>query len=178
MPPRPMLRGRPSPLTALIGGSLLLGGCVSAQVVFTAEEPPGDLVIAEIEAATTSVHVAIYTFTLPDVTAALREAHDRGLEVLVVADEGQSAADGAPGQYTLLADMERIGVPVCRRSGQGGGIMHHKFTVIDGRVVLTGSFNYTLSANTNNSEDLIQLVSEPISDRYEAAFEELWTCDE
>lgn len=54
------------------------------------------------------------------------------------------------------------------------GIMHHKFCIIDKRLCMFGSFNWTKNANTRNIEDLnicdeIQLIYD-----YKTEFKSLW----
>lgn len=69
----------------------LLLAYTSTQAYFsTTGEDLEAVVVGEIDAATESVHVAIYTFTLPNVAGALASAADRGVEVEVVVDERQT----------------------------------------------------------------------------------------
>ena len=57
--------------------------------------------------------------------------------------------------------------------------MHHKYTVIDARTVLTGSFNYTRSANETNDENLVVLTSPQLASDFQAAYQGLWgRCEE
>jgi phosphatidylserine/phosphatidylglycerophosphate/cardiolipin synthase-like enzyme len=51
--------------------------------------------------------------------------------------------------------------------------MHHKFTVVDRRIVLTGSYNYTTSATEANRENLVRIESYRVAGDYLAEFERL-----
>ena len=51
--------------------------------------------------------------------------------------------------------------------------MHNKFTVIDGKRVLTGSYNYTTSASTWSYENLVLLDSAEIADAFAAEFKKI-----
>ena len=51
--------------------------------------------------------------------------------------------------------------------------MHHKFTVIDRRVVITGSYNYTTSASRSNYENLVLLESPAAAEQFAAEFEKI-----
>jgi cardiolipin hydrolase len=52
--------------------------------------------------------------------------------------------------------------------------MHDKFAIIDKRLVITGSFNWTVQAVLNNQENLL-FISEPsIANRYLFEFNKLW----
>ncbi len=52
--------------------------------------------------------------------------------------------------------------------------MHHKFAVIDGAVVITGSFNWTAQAVKNNQENILFLENEKVAKLYKDEFERLW----
>jgi cardiolipin hydrolase len=51
---------------------------------------------------------------------------------------------------------------------------HPAHQVIDGRFVITGSFNWTRSAVLENQENVLVLDSPPIAARYKQRFEALW----
>ncbi|MBE9141043.1 DUF1669 domain-containing protein [Nodosilinea sp. LEGE 07088] len=66
---------------------------------------------------------------------------------------------------------------------KGSGLMHHKFMVIDGRTVVTGSANWTLSDThgdfTNpdsrgNANSLLVIDSQPLAQRFEQEFSLMW----
>ena len=170
----------------LIGGlaaAALSGpGCASSTVVFTPADDPIPLLQGELEAAEERLVLAIYTFNYPPIAYMLVEAKLRGVKVRVIADAGQSyppasEGGGAIGQADLLADLESEGIPVCRRGGEDGGIMHHKFAVVDRRTVVTGSYNFTESATLRNLENLLVLSDPTLAVQYADAFDGLWSCN-
>jgi len=52
--------------------------------------------------------------------------------------------------------------------------MHNKFAIIDNRILLTGSYNWTFSANHRNDENLMVIDDPDIITRYQNYFEKLW----
>ena len=52
--------------------------------------------------------------------------------------------------------------------------MHHKFALVDSRVVITGSFNWTRQAIYNNNENVIISSNKKLVEPYVAEFERLW----
>ena len=124
-----------------------------------------------IDAARHSIYVAM--FTCKDVeytewgeqTSLFRKlgaAVQRGVEVIVITDFGIAEASE---YYGRISDddpmdewLESLGVHVVRADNRFGpyASMHHKFAVIDGRVVVTGAFNWYYDAAYLNDED--QLV--------------------
>ncbi len=157
----------------------LAPGCTSSQAYFSAEQDIASVISAAIQAAQDTVHVAIFTFTNADIRDALFDAAAvRGVEVSICADAGQTytLSDQREALRTLADDA---GAQVRTAEGFGGGIMHHKLAIIDEHTVLTGSYNYTRSANEINDENLVVLSSPELAARYERSFQELWSrCEE
>lgn len=52
--------------------------------------------------------------------------------------------------------------------------MHNKFAVFDGRLVETGSYNWTTSATSYNFENAIFIRDLKVSARYEEEFQHIW----
>lgn len=52
--------------------------------------------------------------------------------------------------------------------------MHNKFVVIDARIVITGSFNWTVAAVDSNQENLCIIDNEVLADKYTREYEKLW----
>ena len=52
--------------------------------------------------------------------------------------------------------------------------MHDKVMIIDSQVVVTGSFNYTYSAEKYNDENLLVLYNPQIAEQYLAEFERIF----
>jgi phosphatidylserine/phosphatidylglycerophosphate/cardiolipin synthase-like enzyme len=53
-------------------------------------------------------------------------------------------------------------------------LTHHKFMVVDGKIVVTGSYNWSYSAEEKNDENLIVVSSPDIARLYEAEFNRVW----
>jgi phosphatidylserine/phosphatidylglycerophosphate/cardiolipin synthase-like enzyme len=167
-----LLRGLQGPLLVLLP-ALSFGCGASTQVWFTPSEEVKNVLDAEFSAAASHIHVAIYTFTEADIASSLMDAARR-VEVKVCADWNQTD-NPQVGQKDILRDLVDAGVQVRKSDGGGGGIMHHKFAVIDDRQVFTGSFNYTRSAVLLNSENLVLIRDPGTAADYEAVFQELWS---
>jgi phosphatidylserine/phosphatidylglycerophosphate/cardiolipin synthase-like enzyme len=53
--------------------------------------------------------------------------------------------------------------------------MHQKFAVIDRRLLFTGSYNWTHSADSRNDENLLMFRNaEALAEEYRKAFFRLW----
>ena len=53
--------------------------------------------------------------------------------------------------------------------------MHNKFAIIDNRILLTGSYNWTFSANNRNDENLMVIDDPEIIEIFQNQFINLWT---
>lgn len=123
-------------------------------------------VIEWIGRANSSIHILIYSFTLDSVSDALITAHDEGVEVRAVFEKSQIT------QYSEYQKLKTAGVSV--RNDTNSKLMHHKVMIVDEKIVLTGSFNWSTSGQENNNENLIVIKSTYIADIYEDEFQEIW----
>ena len=137
-------------------------------VVFSDSGEAQSTLAAQLNAATGTICVAIYSFTDSRLAGALVHAHARGVDVRVIADKSQSTGKSSQVIYlqqTLGSDRVQV------RAGRVvSGIMHHKFCVIDGRVVLTGSFNWTSRAEGYNWENFVVLTNVILARQFAAEF--------
>ncbi len=126
-----------------------------------------DAIVSIIDNAKKTLDCAIYTFTSREIAQAIAKAHERGVYVRVIMDRSQ-AADG----YAKKRYLMKLNIPV--RTHIGDGIMHHKFLVADTLLVITGSYNWTASANQWNYENIVIIRSADLAKTFESEFEKLW----
>ena len=128
-------------------------------------------IIAAISHTQKFLHAAIYDFTEPNIAAAIEAGHRRGIEIRIVADEGQARE-----RHSEIQELEADGIPVRLSHGYRGNrsIMHDKFAVFDGKLVVTGSFNWTTSADRYNYENAIFISDSAVAQRYEREFQRIW----
>ncbi|MBI4526494.1 MAG: phospholipase D family protein [Deltaproteobacteria bacterium] len=132
----------------------------------------------EINQAQKEILVAVYAFTSDDLAWALIKARQRGVKVQVVLDR-EFDRENAGSKGPLL---EKNGLAVKRVSGANAGrqerapgLMHQKFAVIDRKALLTGSYNWTLSADNSNDENLLLFRDAgPLAEEYRKEFFRLW----
>lgn len=151
-----------------------IAGNVQAQVateVKTGFSPGGtalNLVLDSIDHAQHEILVAAYSLTSRPVAGALRAAKKRGVSVVVVAD--RKANDNRYTEVNFLAN-NRVAV----RINDNYEAMHDKFMVFDRRAVLTGSFNFSASADSRNAENVVLISGAPaVTEAYVNEFSRLW----
>jgi phosphatidylserine/phosphatidylglycerophosphate/cardiolipin synthase-like enzyme len=119
------------------------------RTVFTPYEDGLAAYLAELDKAQHSVHVAAYSFTEMRIAEKLAElSRDRKVKVRVLMDMEQTRGWSAKPERRVIDTLRAAGVEVViGTSEKSKEIMHNKFTVIDGRIVQDGSWNYTRAAN-------------------------------
>ena len=105
-----------------------------------------------------SVLIMAYSFTDDDLALAMKGAENSGIEVAGVMDKAQ-ALGNIGGEYQNLLEK---GIDV-RLDGNPKS-MHHKVIIIDGQIVITGSYNFSKSAKTRNDENTLILHSSEIAE--------------
>lgn len=124
--------------------------------------------IATLMTARRSLSVAVFSLTCDEIAQALLDLHRRGVKVRLLTDDEQVSSSGSD-----VASLRAAGIPV-RHDGNRTRLLHHKFAVIDGSVLLTGSFNWTRSAVLQNDENVLVLRDAGVARTYERHFEEMW----
>jgi phosphatidylserine/phosphatidylglycerophosphate/cardiolipin synthase-like enzyme len=155
---------------------------------------------AFVDAATTSVDIAIYDFRLdkPEIVAtvvgALTRAAGRGVAVRIGFDAGKPAAATAEDFAAMRADPAPVGTAdwvaqhfagtgvQTRPIRAGGQLMHSKYVIRDAptapagaAAVWTGSTNFTDDAWTRQENNIITVASGPLAAAYRVDFDEMWT---
>lgn len=116
-------------------------------------------IVKQIDASKKSIKVMAYGFTSINLAEALVRAKKRGVDVALIQDEKSSQNNREALQKLLDAAIEV-------RSDGKHAIQHNKVMVIDQDVVITGSYNFTNSAETRNAENIMIVKSEYAARRY------------
>lgn len=123
-------------------------------VYFSDQESIEDRLIEWIDKETQSIRMAAYCVMNTKIGKALQRAHARGVDVEILVDP-YSVKSRSP-----LKKLVAAGIPVYVWNPEVGigkkkGLMHHKFCVLGGHRVWTGSFNFTKEASINNRENVV-----------------------
>jgi len=124
-----------------------------------------DAIVRELGAAKAVVLVQAYSFTSARIARALLDAHRRGVRVDVILDKRQRSE-----KYSSADFLNHAGIPTMIDTRHA--IAHNKVIVIDGAVVITGSFNFTDAAEERNAENLLVVRDRAIAEKYIANWNE------
>lgn len=134
------------------------------QVRFSPRGGCTEAVVETLRRAKASVLVQAYSFTSAPIAKALLDAHRRGVKIVVVLDKSQRTE-----KYSSATFLFNAGIP-CLIDARHA-IAHNKVMVIDGRTVITGSFNFTKAAEESNAENLLVIDNAELAGRYAANWE-------
>lgn len=141
-------------------------GRTEVEIYFAPRDPCAARLIELLGAARKSIRFATFAFTLEPAAGALVAASLRGVDVRGVMERGQNSPWNC---HRIFSDC---GMDV--RWDQNLYYLHHKFFVIDGRTVITGSFNPTKHAQAANNENMLVIHHGGVAKRYLEEFERLW----
>jgi cardiolipin hydrolase len=141
------------------------------EAIFTRTTSVAEVIERLILETRKSVDAALYRLSHPRLAEALHNAARRGVEVRVILDRSKYEMTSTTRE--LLSDLH---IPYRLLAGRKGrwAKMHHKFAVLDRRVALAGSYNWTLESEEQNYEDLMVLRERHQVEDFAREFEVLW----
>jgi phosphatidylserine/phosphatidylglycerophosphate/cardiolipin synthase-like enzyme len=140
---------------------------VTNQVYFSPGNDCLDAIIHQMNAARSSLKICVFTISDDRITRAILDAHRRGIGIKIITDNEKLYDQGSDVRQLAQA---RISVRVDNTANH----MHHKFAIIDNRVVLTGSYNWTRSAALYNHENILITSDKSIVVDFYGEFDRLW----
>lgn len=147
--------------------SVVING-TPVQVIFTSEDPAIEpAIIPLVKSATKSIRFLAFSFTDYPLAKAMIDRAGQGVDVSGVFDSTQSGGEGAE-----LGTFVCAGVPV--RLDGNPQFMHNKIIVVDSRYVVTGSLNFSTSAETSNDENVIIIDNPDIAKLYMDDFDRVY----
>ncbi len=121
---------------------------------------PRENIISRVNSATKSIHGSAYNFSSAEITAALIDAKKRGAKEEWIIDHKALAETSC-----TAAELVKAGIPVYDDAKER--IHHSKYMVLDGKTVITGSYNFSSNAE-HNAENLLIIDDPAIAALYEA----------
>ena len=129
------------------------------RVYFTPGDSAESAIVEQLFAAKDSILVQAYSFTNPAIASALVGARDRGLRVVLLLDKSHLTQKYSAADFTSHGGVETL-------IDDRHAIAHNKIMIIDGKVVITGSYNFTKAAEKNNAENMVIIESPEVATQY------------
>ena len=119
-------------------------------------------IIRELKQAKTEVHILAYSFTSKVITQTIKDLAASGVKIYLIIDKQKSIE-----RYTTINQLK--GLPNIEiLVDPKHAIAHNKVMLIDNNTIITGSYNFTQSAETRNGENIIILQSEDVMEQYKS----------
>lgn len=128
-------------------------------------------ILRVLDSAVKTLDVCVFTITCNELADAIESAAHRGVAVRIISDDEQAKSQGS--DVARLAKNRQIAV---RHDGDARSHMHHKFAIVDGSVLINGSFNWTRSAVITNRENVVIASGCPVlASRFLDEFDKMWS---
>jgi len=121
-----------------------------------------------IKAAKKEIVVAVYAFSSKYLGQALSAALKRGVKIRIILDGGNARKAYSIDEWLAGEGIEVRLIEIKR------GSLHHKFMLIDGKILITGSYNFTNESEFRNHEAAIFTNNKVLISAFAAEFERLW----
>lgn len=143
------------------------GQKIKASAHFTPGDSCRNKIIALCKSARSYIDVCVFTISDDKLSNELIASHKRGVQVRIITDNEK--------QYDAGSDIQKLQntkIALCTDNSEYH--MHHKFAIFDKKILLNGSFNWTLSASTSNAENVLTTDNPALVSQYLAQFDKLW----
>ncbi|KAK5865960.1 hypothetical protein PBY51_020190 [Eleginops maclovinus] len=120
-----------------------------------------------ILSASSSLDLCVFSFSNMDLSRAVLTLYSRGVTIRVLTDKDYAAITG-----TQIGVLRKAGI--CVRCDVDSVYMHHKFSVVDNRLLITGSLNWTRTAVQSNMENVIVTEDPDLVRPFIKEFQKLW----
>ncbi|TBR22156.1 DUF1669 domain-containing protein [bacterium] len=157
--------------------SVVFNGVALPSYAFSPDAYAEDVVVKALDAAKKSIDVSMFTLTSGRVVRALAAAAERGVKVRVLVDQSQHDEDFMKPFVDWLAYQ---GIPVKVNAGPNpdgpeyAEKNHNKFAVLDGKLVITGSTNWTKSGFYTNFDNMFLLTDATDVKGFAAFFDDMF----
>lgn len=138
---------------------------INLEVYFSPDDGVLNHILALVSSAKQSVYFMAYSFTSDELAEALLERAGAGVEVMGVFEADQYNANIGT-EFDRLSDA---GLQV--RLDGNPNHMHHKVLIIDEQIIITGSYNFSASAEQRNDENLLVIDDAALARLYLAEFQ-------
>ncbi|KAG9329428.1 hypothetical protein JZ751_005318 [Albula glossodonta] len=130
-------------------------------------DTPFTRLLQHLLSASMSLDLCVFAFSSQELSRAVLLLQTRGVAVRVVTDKDYMAITGSQ-----IGTLRNAGISV--RHEMGAVHMHHKFAVVDSRLLITGSLNWTLTAIQSNKENILVTEEPDLVFPFVREFQQLW----
>lgn len=138
------------------------------EVYFSPDDGVADHISKILNDAQESIYFLAFSFTTDEFGETIRTQAENGLTIAGVMEE-QQVKSNIGTEYDFF---KQAGLDVLLDGNEGQ--MHHKTMIVDGDIVITGSYNFSRSAETRNDENVVIFHNAKIADFYMQEFQRIY----
>ena len=120
-----------------------------------------------LKQASESIDLCVFTITDERLADDIIDCFNRGVDIRIITDDEKVFDNGS-----AIYHLKNAGISI--KTDHSHYHMHHKFGIVDSRIILTGSFNWTYTASKHNQENLLVTTNFEIVKQFHDQFEKLW----
>ena len=124
---------------------------------------------AAIDGAQDRLDIAAFELNSDVIFEAIRNAHERDLDVRILTDDAHGLQDTRNPQLRLL---QEAGLKLA--TDGGSALMHNKFVIIDSQELWTGSWNFTVNGSYRNNNNAFVMRDAAAVRAYRQEFDEMF----
>ena len=150
------------------------------------EQTSNGLIATAIAGTKNNVDMALFVYSDPFISSILEERQQANIQIRTIVEPQfayrdysstidmcglQSTQDCKTGKSSAWKQpLKTVGIP----NLVSGDTLHHKFAILDRNLILTGSHNWTNSANRINDEVLVAIQNETVAANYQREYDRLY----
>jgi phosphatidylserine/phosphatidylglycerophosphate/cardiolipin synthase-like enzyme len=139
----------------------------SSGVFFSPGEECRNAILKRINGALHQINICVFTISDDRITNAIITAHKKGVGIKIITDNDKLWDEGSD-----IKQLAQMGIPI--KMDATPNHMHHKFMVVDSKSLLTGSYNWTVSAMRHNHENILITDETGVVRSFLKEFDTLW----
>ncbi|GAL84352.1 phosphatidylserine/phosphatidylglycerophosphate/cardiolipin synthase-like protein [Sporocytophaga myxococcoides] len=137
------------------------------KVFFSPGEDCRQAIIEQLHQSVSSIKICVFTISDDLITDVIIARHQFGIDIRIITDNDKCYDDGSD-----IDKLHRSGIEI--KVDKSPYHMHHKFAIIDNKIALTGSYNWTRSAALYNHENIVFTSDKGIVKDFKGEFDKLW----
>ncbi len=140
---------------------------IAIECYFSPEDHPQREILREIAETRTRLDFLAFSFTSKPIAEAIADRMKDGVQVRGVVEARNAASKDSMDDY-----LRKQGADVHPDANEYN--LHHKVMILDGKTVITGSYNFSKSAETKNDENVLIIHDAGMAETYTREFESLF----
>jgi phosphatidylserine/phosphatidylglycerophosphate/cardiolipin synthase-like enzyme len=138
------------------------------ETYYSPDDGVADRILELLSEAEESIYFLAFSFTADELGQIIRTQAENELDIAGVMEEEQVKSNIGT-EYDFFKQAH-LNVFVDGNEGQ----MHHKTMIIDERIVITGSYNFSRSAEIRNDENIVVIYNRPIAEFFMGEFQRVY----